>query len=110
MLYAIYVRDATSTGDVGKLHSIAMSESAAKLFCATQEKANPWWGWEVWPIKVLDKADEEIMDALRFYAERSNWLTESDEGGYVNRIEWNASGDLWRAPWKMAEQALARAV
>ena len=53
---------------------------------------------------------EELREALQFYADRSNWLTESDEGGYVNRIEWNASGDLWRAPWKRAEQALARAV
>ncbi len=48
-----------------------------------------------------------LRDALKFYADRSNWLPESDDGGYVNRIEWNACGDLWRAPWKTAEHALA---
>ena len=50
-----------------------------------------------------------ISQALQFYADHGNWLIESENGdGYVNRIEWNASGDLWRAPWKTAEQALAR--
>lgn len=53
---------------------------------------------------------EILKEALQCYTDRSNWLTESDEGGYVNRIEWNASGDLWRVPWKRAEQALARIV
>lgn len=56
-------------------------------------------------------ADVEIVEALMFYADHGNWLIEEDNGdGYINRIEWNASGDLWRAPWKRAEQALARAV
>jgi len=52
-----------------------------------------------------------MSQALQFYADHGNWLIESETGdGYVNRIEWNASGELWRAPWKTAEQALARAV
>ncbi len=59
---------------------------------------------------LATEQESALRQALEFYADRSNWLIESDSGdGYVNRIEWNASGDLWRAPWKRALQALGRA-
>lgn len=58
-------------------------------------------------INSLNEEIDELRKALKFYADHGNWLIESESGdGYVNRIEWNASGDLWRAPWKMAEHAL----
>jgi hypothetical protein len=57
-------------------------------------------------IVLLGNRIDYLSKALHFYADRSNWLEESD-GAYVSAIEWNASGDLWRAPWKIAETALA---